>query len=178
MSTLHIILHLVRHIPTKSSSDNQHSYNIYIYIYIYIYISQSFYTCHGIFPRNLSICQSLFWLPMCASFKNISQKEEQNMQWLACFNKTTKKGILSKTQYKRRYIYIQKKKNDPYEQQDFHISTFSLTIKLYFPVETKKKNQKKKKQDQIQEYICTSHDYVPWRSTPVRCWRHIQMHAK
>ena len=35
--TLYIILHLVRHIPTKWFSDNQHYYNI-IYIYIYIYI--------------------------------------------------------------------------------------------------------------------------------------------
>ena len=38
LSSLHIILHLVRHIPTKRFSDNQQSYYIMIYIYIYIYI--------------------------------------------------------------------------------------------------------------------------------------------
>ena len=36
LSTLHIILHLVRHKPTKWFCDNQHCYNIYIYIYMYI----------------------------------------------------------------------------------------------------------------------------------------------
>ena len=46
MSTLRIILQLVRHIPTKWFSDNQYSYDIYIYIYIYIIISRSL---HG-FP--------------------------------------------------------------------------------------------------------------------------------
>ena len=35
LSTLHIIQHLVWHIPTKWFSDNQHSCVIYIYIYIY-----------------------------------------------------------------------------------------------------------------------------------------------
>ena len=34
MSTLHIILHLVQHIPTKGFCENQHSYDIYIYIYM------------------------------------------------------------------------------------------------------------------------------------------------
>ena len=34
MSTLHIILHLVRHKPTKWFSDNQDSYNIILKVYI------------------------------------------------------------------------------------------------------------------------------------------------
>ena len=37
LHALHIILHLVRHIPTKWFRDHHHSFNI-IYIYIYIYI--------------------------------------------------------------------------------------------------------------------------------------------